>query len=145
VLDLPLPDRPFVEGLVHDQKTQPVAQIKKLGRGRVVRGANGIAAHVLQQVQPPDPHALGDRRAHRTAVVVQAHALELHWLVVEEKTAINVKSDAADPNRRLVGINDLASSLHATAHSIEIRRVRRPQPRMRYGDRLIELPFAIGR
>ena len=48
VIQFVLALKPAVEGLVHHDKTHFVGQFEQLRRGRIVAGADGVAAHVLQ-------------------------------------------------------------------------------------------------
>ena len=47
---LPLPE---VERFVHHEKAHPVGQLEQLGRGRIVAGADGVAAHLPQRLELP--------------------------------------------------------------------------------------------
>ena len=45
ILDLSFGHAPLVEGLIHDEKAQAVAQVEKLGGEGIMAGADGVRAH----------------------------------------------------------------------------------------------------
>ena len=49
--------------LIEDQHAQLVAGIEQLRRGRIVRGAQAVAAHLLQLAHAVVLHGVGQRRA----------------------------------------------------------------------------------
>src|SRR5258708_26279274 len=73
--DLALGHLPFVEGLVHHQESHAVTQVQKFRGVRIVAGANGIAAHLAQNLQPPLPNAPGHGSADTTSIVVKENAI----------------------------------------------------------------------
>src|SRR5258708_9579710 len=84
---------PAVEGLVHDEHAHAIAEFEQLRCGRVVAGANGIAAHFLENLDLPLECAYVDRGAERSLVVVETHALKKNVLTVEQQTAIWIDDD----------------------------------------------------
>src|SRR6266702_2445475 len=80
--DLALGHLPFVEGLVHHQKPHAVAEVQEFRRMGIVAGANGIAAHLAQNLQPPLPNPFGHGSANTTSIVVKANAIQLDALSV---------------------------------------------------------------
>ena len=111
-----LAEFPTVKQLVHDHKTHAVAKIEQLWSWRVVRGANGIAAHRTKNLQLPLGGPLVERRTQRSEVVMVAHALDSQYAVIEQKTLFGTPRDLADAERRLHAI-----------HFLAIREERRPQ------------------
>ena len=73
---------PAVEHFVHDQKPQPVAQIEKLRRGRIMGGPNCVTADLLKELQPVFPDSQRNGCAQGAPVVVEANAFELEVLPV---------------------------------------------------------------
>src|SRR4051812_3210602 len=73
---------PHIESLVHDDETHTVAQVQKLGRGRVMAGANGVATDGFQQLKLAFPRAQVERGAERAEIVVQADAIDWQTLTV---------------------------------------------------------------
>ena len=102
-------DRPFVEGFIHDQDAQAVAEIEKFRGRRVVTAANRITTHRLEQRQSPFPYLDWHGCAHRTPIVVQAHAEDFDMLAVEEKAVVGIELDRANTEGRFVMIDDLAA------------------------------------
>ena len=130
VSELDLAVCPLVERLVHHQEAQPIAQIEELGRGRVVRGADRVDAHFLEQFQTARPHGFGHGGSDRAAGVVQVYPQHLHPLAVEQESAIRVEGDVPDPEggRRLV--RQLAAGLeHGRTEGVESRGLQGPQGR----------------
>src|ERR1700744_2955506 len=77
---------PFVKRLVHDKKSQAVAQVEKFRRWWVVATTNRVAAARFEKFQSPLPYFNGDSRAKSARVVVQADTLHFHSLAVDRKT-----------------------------------------------------------
>ena len=65
---------PGVERLVQDQDAEAVGDVEQLGRGRVVRGADGVHAHALQDLHLAFDGAVVDGGAERAEIVVHVHA-----------------------------------------------------------------------
>ena len=95
-----LADGPLVEGLRHDQEAHPVAQVEELGRGRIVRGADGVGAHRLQHLEPALPDPLRHGRAEPAGIVMQVDAPHLDPPAVQQEAAVLVVRDGADAERR---------------------------------------------
>ena len=66
-----------VSVLVHDQHPQPVAGVQQFGRGRVVRHAPGVAAHLLELRDAPGFQRVRDGDADARKVLVVARPLNL--------------------------------------------------------------------
>ena len=82
------------------QQAEPIAQVEELGRGGIVRGADGVDAHPPEHLQPALPHPLRHRRADRARVVVQVDAEQLDAPAVQQEAAVAVEGDGADAERR---------------------------------------------
>src|SRR5215831_13297604 len=91
-----LGDGPAVEHLVHHQQPDAVAQIKKVGRGRIVGGANSVNANLLQEDEAPLPGAQRNRSTKSTGVVMKADAFQLEVPAVEPEPACGVEVKLAD-------------------------------------------------
>ncbi len=74
--------------LVEDQHAQLVAGVEQLRRGRIVRGAQGVAAHLLQLANAVVLHRVGQRRAQAGVVLVIAGAFHLDRLAVEQEALL---------------------------------------------------------
>ena len=99
---LALGDVPLVEGLDHHHEAHLVAEFHEFGRGHVVRGADGVAAHFFQQGQLVAQGGLIDGGAERAKVVVVAHALDLAPLAVEIEALVGNQREGADAEAGLV-------------------------------------------
>ena len=65
---------PAVEQFVYDKKTHAVAEVEEFWRGRIVSGADGIAANLFEQGETALPRAEWNGSAERASVVVEADA-----------------------------------------------------------------------
>ena len=79
---------PAVEGLVDDQQAQLVAGPQEGLRGRVVRGAHGVESALLQQAHLAVLGFVVRGRAEHAVVVVDAGAVELQRLAVEQQAPL---------------------------------------------------------
>ena len=68
---------------VHDQQAQPVTGFEQLRSWRVVRGANGVAAHVFQAPDAKILQSVGQGRADARMVLMVAGALDLIRMPVQ--------------------------------------------------------------
>ena len=100
---------PGVERLVHDQHAQAVGGLQQLGRGRVVAGADGVGAHLLQDLELALERARVHGRAQRAEVVVVADALDGDPPAVEQEARVGVERDGADAEGRLDLVHDGAA------------------------------------
>ena len=63
-------------------------------------GADGVAAHLLQAGEAPGPDGDRDGVAERARILVQADALELGRLSVDEQPAVGIELEPADAEGR---------------------------------------------
>ena len=112
---------PHVVELVHHQQAQAVAQVQQLPGGRIVAGADGVHAHLLHQPQLPFRRLFVERRAQRAQIVVQAHAVQLDDLAVEEKALIRGEFRFPEAHGNRLGL--LAQG---QPQAVEHGHVRRP-------------------
>ena len=131
-----LPLRPAVEGLVHHQHAQPVADVQERRRRRIVRGSDGIETGSLQDLHPPFLRPVEGRRSQRTVVVMHAAAGHLHHLAVQQETLLDGPLDRADAEQRGHLVEHLAAADHARDGSIQAGALRRPQRRLGDSDLL---------
>jgi hypothetical protein len=139
-----LADGPLVEHLVHDQEAEAIAQVEKLRRRRVVRGADGVGAHRLQRLQPAAPHRLRHGRAEAARVVVEVDAPHLQPAAVEHEATILVVGDGADAERRDNQVGAATAVGDGGMERVQRRRVHRPEPRRIDLQPLLELDRAAG-
>ena len=81
-------DVPFVEILAHDHEAHFVAEFYKLFCRHVVRGADGVAAHILEDGQLASDGSLVDCRSERAEIVMEAYSAELAAFSVEEEALV---------------------------------------------------------
>ena len=79
---------PAIESLIHHDEAHSVAKVQQLRRGRIVAGADGVAAHLLQHFELTFQGAGVDGGAERAEVVMIADAVELNALAVEQKAVV---------------------------------------------------------
>ena len=71
--------------LVHDQHAEAVADIEQFRRGRIVRGANGVAAEFLQFLHAELLQRIRNGRADAGVVLVIAGAVDPVRLAVQQE------------------------------------------------------------
>ena len=120
---------PLIKRLIHDQKAQLIAQIQQIRIRRIVRRPDGIASHRLQLFQPDRPDFPGNGRPQASRVVMNADALQLHILSVQEKALIRVKPEDPDPEGNLLRVPNLPVPQGFAAQCIEVRMLRAPELR----------------
>ena len=118
---------PFVKGFVHHQEPQLVAQIQQIGIGRIVGGADGVAACVLEFEQPALPHVLRHRRAEAPSVMVDAEALDFHGFSVQEEALVGVEPEGADTHGNFFAVGRPTLGQRFPHQCIQIRMVDIPQ------------------
>ena len=87
---------PFVESLIPNHNTHPVAQVEQLGCGRVVAGADGVYPHVLHDLQFPLHRPGVEGHAQRAEVGMQADAVQLHAPAIQMETVVGSELKCAD-------------------------------------------------
>ena len=120
--------------LVQHQHAQAIADLQHLGRRRVVRGAVGVAAHLLEAPDPQLLQGVRDGRAHAGVVLVIAGALDDVGPAVQQESPVRVEGHAAHAERRLHGVTALAAACAARDHrpqAVQRGRLGRPEPRRR--------------
>ncbi len=79
---------PLVEALVPYEQPHLVAEFKKLRRGGVVGGADGVHAHVDERLEFAAHRRAVERHTENAKVGMQTHSLELHTAAVQVKTVV---------------------------------------------------------
>ena len=118
---------PLVEGLVHHQQAQLVAQIQQMGVRRIVGGAQGVASGGLELLKPPPPDLLGRCRTQCARVMMDAHAAELHVFAIEEEALVGVEADGTDAHKQLPFIGNPAILQHLAHQRVQRGALRAPQ------------------
>ena len=118
---------PHVEALGHHHHTEGVAEVHLHLRGHVVRGADGVAAHVLQGLDLADEGTLVDGGTQRAEVVMQTDAFYLTCHTVQLETILLGALQRTDAER-LCRLVEQRAVLHIfDMRDIEIRCLGRPQ------------------
>ncbi len=125
-----LGNRPGIGELVQHQDAHFVAQIQQFGRGRIVRSAQRVHAHGLQNLQLTLRRAPVPRRAQRAQIVVHANALQLHGLAVEQKTFVGLPTNIAHAKRRVITVENFIAAHDLRDEGITIAVVQIPAARL---------------
>ena len=83
---------------VHHQHAEPVAGIEQFRRGRIVRGADGVAAEFLQFLDAEILQRIRQGRADAGMVLVIAGAFKFVMLAVQQKSLVGSKATVRMPN-----------------------------------------------
>ena len=121
--------RTHLAGLAHHHHTHSIARFHPLRRGRVVRGANGIAAHVLQHSQAEPLQPVGESGPHSGVIVMIAGALDLQLLSIQKKALVCIEYCGADAKGHPFSIGYLPVSLNGNLCGVKVRLGDRPQRR----------------
>jgi len=62
--------------------------------------ADGVAAHLLQPGEAQGPHGCGNGIAEGASILMQADALELGGLAVDEQAAVGIELELAETECR---------------------------------------------
>ena len=116
--------------LAHHHHSHAVAGFNQLWRGHVVRGAHGIAAHLLQDSNAEGLHPIRQSRAHSGVILVVACPLDLHRLPVQEEAVIGVELYGTHAKRDPLDVADSAAGFEADDGGIKVGRVDGPEHRM---------------
>jgi hypothetical protein len=100
---------PHVEDFVEDQDSHSIRQFEQLRSRRIVGGANGIGAHLLQHLELALRRAVVECRAERSEIVMIVHAIERNALLVDEDPLARVEPHGANAESRFVTIDDPVS------------------------------------
>ena len=107
---------PHVERLIHDHEAHAVAVFQKLGRGRIVAGADGVHTGGFHDLQLALGGAAVDGRSQRAEVVMVADALDLDVPPVQEEALLLVEDNGANAERCAVAVHDFLVDVQDFAH-----------------------------
>ena len=124
---LHLRDPPLVEALRHDQHPHLVCQLDQLRGGHIVRGADGIDAHILHLLDLSADGDLIHRCSEWPEVVVEADALEGHRLAIEVKALVGTKLYRPHTEGGAVGIDHPAIVEQFALGGVEVRLLDVPE------------------
>ena len=118
---------PGVEGLVDEHDALAVGNLHQLRSGGVMGDADGVAAHLLQNLHLALDGAVPGLGAQSALVVVHAHALELGGLAVELKTSGVVELGPAEAELGGIGVHHLVVHQHLGDGGVQVGVVSVPQ------------------
>ena len=73
-----------------------------------MRGANGVAAHLLENQQPANQYIFGNRRADGSGFQVIGHPLELDVLSAKPESGVRLPLDGSQAESCLTAVDDFA-------------------------------------
>ena len=118
---------PRIKGLVNEHNALLIGNFNEFRRGGVVGDANGVAAHLLENLHLPLDGAIPGLRAKRPLVVVHTDAFELGGLAVEFKAIGAVKICPTEAELGLAGVYHRITHQNFRLQRIESGRIRRPE------------------
>ena len=121
---------PRVERFLHHDEAEAVAQVEELGRGGIVRSADGVAAQVAHEFELSLHRAQVQRGTQRAEIVVQTNALDVEALAVEEKTIRGRELNRADAEQGLDDVGGFAVLLERGDGNVTMRRGGAPEFRL---------------
>ena len=136
---------PAIEQFVHHEKSHAVAQIEELGGGRIVRGADGVDADLLERFEPPFPDAERHGRAEGAAIVVETDALDFEILSVEPEAGGGLEPELANAERRHIVVKRSAALADFDDGAVKHWTVKVPELRILDADVLLEIRGFTGR
>src|SRR5947207_825123 len=81
---------PGIEDFIDDEKAHAVCELEKLGRGRIVRAADGVAAQLEKRLKLTLGRAGVEGGAESAQVVMEVHTFENDVLAVDEHTLFRI-------------------------------------------------------
>src|SRR5581483_2577499 len=105
-------DAPHVKGFVHDNNAHPVGEFEQFGSRRIVARSNRVYSRAFQDFDFTLDGAAIDRRSQRAKVVMQAYAMNLVRLAVQQKSMIAVEGDSADSEPSCVFVDYTVTVKH---------------------------------
>ena len=102
--------------------------------GRVVRVMGGppeVHPHGADDFHVQGVARIRERVSHAGVRLVPVRPLHLHTLAVQEKPSLRVEFEPAETQRVFVRVNQPDPVSQAGAKAVDVRSIRRPQPRVR--------------
>ena len=90
-------------------------------------GANRIAAHRLQLLEPPLVDSRQDGNANPRMVLVITDALELYAFAVEKASLVRIKANRAHTELAMVDVAGLVRDLDMSFQAVKIWRCDTPE------------------
>ena len=94
--------------LLYHKDAEAVAGIEHFGSHRVMAGAVGIAAELLQFLQPVHLQSVGNADTYSGVVLVHVHTFQLQRPPVQEEALVGIEADVADTRSSGISIHQLA-------------------------------------
>src|SRR5713226_4329719 len=91
---------PAIEQFIHHEKAHAIAQIEKLGRRRIVRGADGVDTKLPEHFKAAFPCAQRHRRAKGARIMMQTHAFDFEVPSVQPESSVSIKVNLANAEGR---------------------------------------------
>ena len=113
--------------LVEDEEPEAIAHLEQLGRGRVVCGAIGVAAHRLQPADTELDERVRQGDADARVVLMVVGSLDDNVPAVEEEAVVGIEAHGADAERRLVTVGDRFGGADGGDEAVERRGLERPE------------------
>ena len=110
---------------------EAVAGVEQFRRGRIVRGADGVAAEFLQLFHAEFLERIRQRRADAGHVLMVAGAVKFVMLAVQQKSVRRIKRKRADAERGFFLVNHLAADGNRCDELVKFWVFRRPKNRRR--------------
>ena len=120
-------ETPVVERLDHEHHAHLVAQLDQLGGGHIVGGADGVDAHILEELYLMAQGRTVDGGSEGAEVVVVADTLELGELAVEEEALLGDIFDGADAEAGVIVVELSAVDTQCGTGGVEGRRRGAPE------------------
>ena len=118
---------PGVEGLVDEHDALAVGDLHQLRSGGVMGDADGVAAHLLEDLHLTLDGPVPGLGAQSALVVVHTHALETGGLAVELKTSGGVELGPAEAELGGIGVHHLLVHQHLSDGGVQVGVVSVPQ------------------
>ena len=129
VIEISLLLLPHIEGFVHHDEAHAVCEFQKFRRRRVVRSADAVDAHRLQDFELTFESAHIYSSAQAAQIMMIADASDLDLFAVQKKTFLSVEGEVANAERRLVAVNYFAALLDLRDGLVKIGILKRPERR----------------
>ena len=134
---------PFIEGFKHQHHTHFIASSYQLRCRHVVRGTDGIYAHILHDTDLATDGCIVHGCTKWTKVVVIANTLKFGELSIEEETLFWNDFEGTDTETGGIFIYQSMAGINLGICSIEERIFYTPQSGSSYGKLLFELTSVV--
>ena len=123
---------PHIEGLVLNDESHLVAQVKKLRSRRIMCCPDTVAAHFLQDLQLTPGSIDIECSSQTTEVVMKADTVDIDLAAVKDESLLSIKIESPYTYLLLILINKLIIFIQVIYDRIKIRGIHIPQDRIRH-------------